>query len=73
MAPEETRTTSRPAPRAMASVSTSPWMRPGSIPPVGVVSDEEPILTTIRCAPAISGRATSRPSERSVVIGPVVP
>ena len=32
MAPEETSTTSRPPPGA-ASVSTSPWIRPGSMPP----------------------------------------
>ena len=60
MAPEETSTTSRPAARATASVSTSSWIRPGSMPPVGVVSDDEPILTTIRCAPAIAGRPAPR-------------
>src|SRR4030095_17035957 len=56
MAPEETRTISRPANLAPASTATSCPIRCGSMPPLGVVKDEEPTLTTTRRAPASSSR-----------------
>src|SRR4051794_2005080 len=61
MAPEETRTTSRPALRTAASASTNASILAGSIPPAGVVREDEPTLTTTRAAAAIAGR-------RSVIV-----
>src|SRR4051812_48978899 len=58
MAPEETRTTSRPASRTATRASTRAAMRSGSMPPP-VVSDDEPTLTTTRCAAATADRSST--------------
>src|SRR3984957_13470538 len=57
IAPEETSSTWWP-PLALAAIaSVSAAMRASSIAPAFVVSDEDPILTTVLGDPAISGRA----------------
>src|SRR5512133_41155 len=77
MAPDETRTISRPTSRVRASTPTSCSIRSGSMPPSAVVSEDEPTLTTIRRAPASSSRIVqlTRQVFRSMfldVIRPIV-
>jgi hypothetical protein len=57
IAPEETSSTWPPARTRAASAPVSAAMRASSIAPSRVVSEEEPILTTVRADPAMSGRA----------------
>src|SRR3954454_22077415 len=57
IAPEETRTTSRPDVRAAAITSASPSTAAESISPAASVSDDDPTLTTIRRASTTAVRA----------------
>src|SRR3954468_15831701 len=57
MAPDETRTTSRPDVRAAAITSASPSTAAESIWPAASVSDDDPTLTTIRRASTTAVRA----------------
>src|SRR5690625_3811728 len=57
MAPEETSTTSWPRARRWASTATSRVRRVRSSPPSAVVSEEDPIFTTTRPAPATPERS----------------
>src|SRR5262245_22410110 len=57
IAPEETKTTSRPLGRDQpARASTSASMRVVSMAPAGVVSEEDPALTTMRRASRMAVR-----------------
>src|ERR1700722_15239818 len=57
IAPEDTRSTWWPVSDLAAIASVSAAMRASSISPFFVVSDEDPILTTVLGDPAMSGRA----------------
>src|SRR4029077_10496149 len=57
IAPEETRTTWPPSCLRAASAAASAPILSASISPSGVVSDEEPTLTTTRDATAMSARS----------------
>src|SRR5215216_2338098 len=72
MAPDETRTISRPASLAPASTLTSCSMRCGSMPPSAVVSEDEPTLTTTRRAVASSSRIVISRLVVSGLVGGVV-
>src|SRR3954470_7690091 len=75
IAPEDTKTTSRPftpsGVRQRASTSTSASMRAASIAPPGVVSEEDPALTPTRRAPVMAVRISPAALGSSAVEPPV--